>query len=55
VAKRSARRAKVGQKGPRPASRDASWELCPNCAETVSSLDRFCPACGTMIPGAEEE
>lgn len=55
MAKRRARAAKAGPKAPRPSARGSSWELCPNCSETISSLDRFCPACGTLIPGAEEE
>jgi predicted amidophosphoribosyltransferase len=33
----------------------APLDFCPNCSSDVSSLDRFCPACGTLLPQGEEE
>ncbi len=30
-------------------------DFCPNCSSPVSTLDRFCPACGTLLGDAEEE
>lgn len=47
------RRAKAAR--PRRGETEVAPDFCPNCSSAVSTLDRFCPACGTLLGGAEEE
>ena len=50
-----ARAAKSRRKAPPKSDPAALGDSCPNCSESLTSLDTFCPACGTVLPGGEEE
>jgi len=50
-----ARKRGSGRARPAPQKAPATGDFCPNCSASLTELDRFCPACGTILPGGEEE